>query len=61
MKGTEVCKVEVLNCSLDSDRYIVARLNMNQLWYWGSWPTKEAAQRVADTFDNAIVLERCKE
>lgn len=41
-----------------TDRYLVARLNMNLLWYWGSWDTKEAAERVAEQFENGVVLER---
>ena len=42
----------------NTERFIVARLVMNELWYWGSWDTKEAADRVAAQFDNGIVLER---
>lgn len=41
-----------------TDRYLVARLNMNLLWYWGSWDTKEAAERVAEQFENGVVVER---
>ena len=36
----------------NTERFIVARLVMNELWYWGSWDTKEAADRVAAQFDN---------
>lgn len=52
-------KVEVENCSKDLDRWVVARAVMGKLWYWGSWDTKEKAERViADNqFDNGIVID----
>ena len=50
--------VEVMNCDKDTDKYIVARVVMGILWYWGSWDTEAAAKRVAETFENAIVIER---
>lgn len=50
-------KVEIQNCPAETDKYIVARLVMGLLWYWGSWDTEEAAKRVAETFDNGLVLE----
>lgn len=54
-------KVEIQNCPEDTDKYIVARLVMNVLWFWGSWNDKDAAYRVAATFENAIVIERCED
>lgn len=45
----------------NTERFIVARLVMNELWYWGSWDTKEAADRVAAQFDNGVVLERTED
>ena len=50
--------VEVMNCDKDADKYIVARVVMGILWYWGSWNDREAANRVAETFENAIVIEK---
>lgn len=50
--------VEIMNCEKDTDKYIVARVVMGILWYWGSWDDEEAAKRVAETFENAIVIER---
>ena len=50
--------VEIMNCEKDTDKYIVARLVMGVLWYWGSWDTEAAAKRVAETFENAIVIEK---
>ena len=50
--------VEIMNCEKETDKYIVARVVMGLLWYWGSWDDKDAAHRVAETFENAIVIER---
>ena len=50
--------VEIMNCDKDTDKYIVARVVMGVLWYWGSWDTEAAAKRVAETFENAIVIEK---
>lgn len=55
-----IAKTEVQNVPKDADKYIVARLVMGELWYWGSWESKEAADRVAEQFDNGVVLERCE-
>lgn len=51
--------VEVENCSKNLDRWVVARAVMGKLWYWGSWDSKEKAERViADNqFDNGIVID----
>ena len=54
-------KVEIQNCPAETDKYIVARFVMGEFWYWGSWQDKKAAERVAGTFDNGVVLERCDE
>ena len=51
-------KVEIQNCPAETDKYIVARFVMGELWFWGSWDDKDAAHRVAETFENAIVIER---
>lgn len=52
-----MARVKVWNIAKHTDRYIVARLVMGQLWYWGSWDDEEAAKRVAAQFDNGLVLE----
>ena len=51
--------VEVQNCSKNLDRFVVARAVMGELWFWGSWDTKEKAEQViADNdFDNGVVIE----
>lgn len=60
MLGT-MAKVMVRNVSNNPDKYIVARLVMGELWFWGSWDSREAAQRVAEQFENGIVIERCED
>ena len=50
-------RVEIQNVPKDADHYIVARLVMGVLWYWGSWDTIDAAARVAEQFENGVVLE----
>ena len=47
----------VNNCDIDHDRYVVARLVDGELWFWGSWSDKDAAQRVAWSFDNGVVVD----
>jgi hypothetical protein len=51
-------KAKIQNCEANPEKYIVARLVMGVLWFWGSWETREAADRVASQFDNGLVLER---
>jgi hypothetical protein len=41
----------------ETDQFVVARFNDGQLWYWGSWPDKKSAEKVAKKFDNGIVVE----
>lgn len=52
-----IAKVKVLNTPKETDKYIVARLVMGVLWFWGSWNDKDAADRVAEQFENGLVLE----
>ena len=52
-----MAKVKVWNMAKNPEKYIVARLVMGQLWYWGSWSDEDAAKRVAEQFDNGLVLE----
>lgn len=54
-------QVKVNNVPSEHDRYIVARLCMGELWYWGSWSTLDAATRVIkeNNFENGIVVEEC--
>lgn len=58
MMGKSNCTINVNRMPNGAEKYIVARLVMNELWYWGSWDTKEAAERVAAQFDNGIVLAK---
>lgn len=53
-----MAKAEVCNLPNNADKYIVARLVANELWYWGSWDKKDVATRAAEEFSNGIVLER---
>lgn len=50
-------KTEVKNIPETTRRYIVARVVSSELWYWGTWDSKEQAEEVARTIDG-IVLER---
>lgn len=40
-------KVIINNLDEDHERFVVARLVENELWYWGSWDDSAEAQRVA--------------
>ena len=56
-----MARVVVRNVDNHPDKYIVARLVMGELWYWGSWNHRDAAEHVAEQFENGIVVERCDE
>ena len=43
----EMCRVWINNVPAVVERFIVARLSKNELWYWGSWADKENAEKVA--------------
>lgn len=53
----KVGKVTVNNVPVEHCKYIVARLNNNELWYWGSWADKTEAISVAMRFENAVVVD----
>ena len=48
-------KAEVNNIPNETRRFVA-----NELWYWGSWDNLEEAKRVAEEFENGIVVERVK-
>lgn len=49
--------MKVNNLDAEHERFVVARLVDGELWYWGSWNTDEAAIRVAQQFDNGVVVD----
>lgn len=51
--------VAILNTPDETSRYIVSRLVEGNLWYWGSWDDPKEAIRVAKTFENGMVIEKC--
>ena len=53
-----MAKVNIQNLPEEVDKYIVARLVMGELWYWGSWDDKDIAKREAEIFHNGILVER---
>lgn len=50
-------KALINNLDADHERFVVARLVDNQLWYWGSWDDGKEAERVARTFENGVVID----
>lgn len=55
-------QVKVNNVPIEHDKYIVARLCMGELWYWGSWNDVEVAKKVIkeNEFENGIIVEECR-
>ena len=51
------CNVEVMNVPKDHDKYIVARLNEGELWYWGSWEDNQLADLAAREISGIVVEE----
>lgn len=49
--------MKVNNLDAEHERFVVARVVDGELWYWGSWNTDEAAIRVAQQFDNGVVVD----
>lgn len=41
----------------DLDKYIVARVDGTELWYYGTYDDEEFAYKVADELGNAFVVE----
>lgn len=54
--GTEILRTSVLNVPLEHDKYVVARLNRGELWYWGSYNSLDRAKTVAIQV-NGVILE----
>lgn len=50
-------RVVINNMDEDHERFVVARLVENDLWYWGSWEDHKEAERVARTFENGVVVD----
>lgn len=50
-------KVKVNNLPATTCRYIVAKYVDHSLWYYGSWDSKEDAERVALELENGLVVE----
>ena len=53
-------KPVVQNLDKDHERFVVARSNEwidNELWYWGSWSDRNEANRVAQSFENGVVID----
>lgn len=48
---------KVNNLDVEHERFVVARLVDGELWYWGSWDDEKAAERVAQQFDNGVVVD----
>ena len=51
------CNVEVMNVPKNHDKYIVARLNEGELWYWGSWEDNQSADLAAREISGIVVEE----
>jgi hypothetical protein len=57
-KGKISCWVKINNLPLhDWDKYIVARVDGTELWYYGTYDNEYMAYRVADEIGNGIVVE----
>ena len=49
--------VKVKNVTEGSSKYVVARLDHNELWYWGRWDTQKEAERVAEEVDGIVLFD----
>lgn len=49
--------VKVNNLPPEHERYIVARLNDGELWFYGSWDNEAQAEKAAKEFENGLVVE----
>lgn len=43
--------MKIHNMPEDHDKYIVARVCDNELWFWGSFETETDAKKVAEEMD----------
>lgn len=50
--------VKVENFSNTEGRFVVARAINGGLWYWGTFDTRDKAEKVASQFENGIVVEK---
>ena len=50
-------RVNINNLDADHERFVVARLVDNQLWYWGSWSDRNEANKVAESFENGVMVD----
>ena len=50
-------RVVVNNVDHVEERYMVARLNGGELWFWGAYDDEARAKQVAESFDNGLVVE----
>ena len=48
----------VKNIPPETEKYIVARLDNAELWYWGSWENRKEAEKITRNFGNAVLVER---
>ena len=53
----KIMSVKVKNVTEGSQKYVVARLDHNELWYWGRWETQKEAERVAEEVDGIVVFD----
>lgn len=50
--------VQIMNLpNYELDDYIVVRLNDGQLWFYGTYEEKLAAEMVAKAFENGLVVK----
>ena len=47
----------VRNIPEDHEQFVVARYSDHELWFWGSWSDKKAAEKVIDQIENSILVE----
>ncbi len=56
MIGKEILQTSVNNVPVEHDKYVVARAESGELWYWGSYDDYERAWSVANQM-NGVILE----
>lgn len=50
--------VTIKNMPAEHEKFVVARLCSNELWFYGSWKSYSAAEKAAiEIGDNALVCE----
>lgn len=56
---TKVINAKLIINNIPEDEtlgYVVARLFDSYLWYYGNYETQDEAQKVAETFENGVVV-----